>query len=137
MNVNEILFYTIKCLKNFSNFNGRARRKEYWMFALAYSAVAIVLAILSEIASLFNMLSWVLSVLILVPGLAVGVRRLHDIGKSGKMLLLIFVPIIGWAVLVYWACQPGQAEENQYGLNPKDTPDIIPEIIKQEQQQQQ
>jgi uncharacterized membrane protein YhaH (DUF805 family) len=68
--------------------------------------------------------SWIVSLIglaLLVPSIAVGSRRLHDIGKSGWLQLLCFIPVIGWILLIYWFAQPGQAESNQYGAPPADS----------------
>jgi len=119
--MDEILFYYKKCLSNYVNFEGRARRKEFWMFVLANVVVSIVLSMLGGIISswISNILSMIYSFAILLPSIAVGVRRLHDLGKSGWLYLLILIPIVGAIILIYWSAQPGQTGENEYGLDPK------------------
>ena len=62
---------------------------------------------------------YIYSLIWLLPGLAVAVRRLHDIGKSGLNVLWVFLPIIGWIMLLYWFCQDSQPGENKWGINPK------------------
>jgi uncharacterized membrane protein YhaH (DUF805 family) len=62
------------------------------------------------------------NLVMLLPGLAVGARRLHDVDKTAWLLLLWLVPIIGWALLIYWACQPGTAGDNRYGPPPAQAP---------------
>ena len=139
-------------LLNFKkNFDGRARRKEYWMFwtmswvvltafYTIYTVIAIIisgltsmlysllpysiaLVIISILGGINSMIIGGLSLIILVPFIAVTIRRLHDIGKSGWSLLLGLVPIIGSIIVFLWTCQPGQTGANEYGLDPKDTPE--------------
>jgi uncharacterized membrane protein YhaH (DUF805 family) len=115
-------------LKNYTGFSGRARRKEYWMFALFNFIFAVVAMILDNVLGtafegvgygLFYIL-YVLAVLI--PGLAVSVRRLHDVGKSGWMILIGLIPIIGWIWLLVLMVTDSKPGENQYGPNPKEVP---------------
>jgi|TARA_B110000014_G_scaffold257462_1_gene242086 uncharacterized membrane protein YhaH (DUF805 family) len=118
-------WYT-KVLRNYADFNGRARRKEYWMFTLfnmIFSIVAMGLDNVLGIAMIetgYGPIYGLYTLAMLVPSLAVAVRRLHDVDKSGWMLLLVFIPIIGaiWLfVLMVTDSKPGQ---NDYGENPKD-----------------
>lgn len=103
----------IRCLRdNYANFNGRAGRPEFWWFMLACFIVAFVLGLFN-----MNMLALLFNLAVLVPSLAVGARRLHDIGKSGWFQLLVLVPLIGWLVLLYWFVQP-TAGPNEYGEAP-------------------
>lgn len=111
----------VKCIKQYVDFNGRARRKEYWMFFLLNCVFAIVANLLDLIVipdgmDAFNLLY---SLFVLLPGLAVGARRLHDIGKSGYWLLIGFVPIVGVILLLVWACKEGEKNTNSYGSDPK------------------
>ena len=93
---------------NYANFSGRARRSEYWYFAL-----------FSFIISLIPIVNLIVGLISIIPGIAVSVRRLHDIGKSGWWLLLGFIPIVGFIVLLIWDCTDSQPGENQWGANPK------------------
>ena len=108
----------------FADFKGRSQRKEYWMFLLFNFVVAVILAAVfgdgGDDATPLPFVAY--QVLILVPSLAVSVRRLHDIGKSGWWLLLNIVPLIGPLVLLYFAAQDSQPASNQYGPNPKAVP---------------
>ncbi|MEQ1599193.1 MAG: DUF805 domain-containing protein [Methylotenera sp.] len=97
------------CFAKFADFNGRAKRPEFWWFALFCFVGALVL----EIASSY--ISWAFSLATLVPSLAVGARRLHDVNKSGWMQLLWIIPILGWIYLIYVLSQPGDAGDNKYG----------------------
>ncbi|MBQ7502631.1 DUF805 domain-containing protein [bacterium] len=112
-------------MENYFNFDGRARRSEYWYFCLlnflvnfAYNMitrlidsklVAVVLAVIVIIYSLGT----------LIPGLAVAVRRLHDINKSGWWMLIGLIPLIGWVILLIWYCRDSELGSNEYGENPK------------------
>lgn len=95
------------CFKKYATFDGRATRSEYWWFFLFTFLVSAALGVVSEI------LSGVFSLGVLLPSLAVGVRRLHDIDKSGWFLLLWFIPVIGWIILIVWAIQEGK-EPNRF-----------------------
>ncbi|WP_298932933.1 DUF805 domain-containing protein [uncultured Ramlibacter sp.] len=102
------------CLSKYADFNGRAARPEFWWFILAQVVVSLVLSMVAPV------LGWLFSLAMIVPTVAAGSRRLHDIGKSGWLQLVGFIPLIGWILLVYWAAQPGEARSNQYGLTPQD-----------------
>jgi uncharacterized membrane protein YhaH (DUF805 family) len=109
-------------LKKYTQFEGRARRTEYWMFFLFNFIISIVLSLLERVLGLTMVLSAIYSLAVLLPALAVSVRRLHDTNRSGWLLLLAFIPIIGFIVLLVFALQEGQAGPNQYGPNPKAAP---------------
>jgi uncharacterized membrane protein YhaH (DUF805 family) len=113
----ELEWY-LKVLRNYAGFQGRARRKEYWMFVLINVIVSVVLSILEAIANLSNVLTGLYSLAVLLPSLAVGVRRLHDTGRSGWWLLISLIPLIGAIILLVFMCQESQENENQYGPNP-------------------
>lgn len=111
---------------NYANFNGRARRSEYWGFVLfnilVSMGIGFVLGALSILLDMPNLggLLYIYTLASFLPALAVGVRRLHDIGKSGWYYLVGLIPLLGTIVLIYWFCQEGQAFENEYGPNPKE-----------------
>ena len=104
------------CLNKYADFSGRAARPEFWWFWLAQVLVSIALSMVSQT------LSGLFSLGMLLPSLAVGSRRLHDLGKSGWLQLLGLIPIVGWIILIYWATQPGEPGANQYGEPPADAP---------------
>ncbi|MEV8097586.1 DUF805 domain-containing protein [Kitasatospora sp. NPDC085879] len=108
-------------LKNYAGFGGRARRKEYWMFALVNIAIYVVLAIVGNLLDT-ALLTGLYGLAVLVPSLAVGVRRLHDTGRSGWWLLIGLIPLIGGIVLIVFAATEGQPEVNAYGPSPKAIP---------------
>ena len=102
------------CLTKYADFNGRAARPEFWWFILAQVVVSLILnMVIPVLGMIFNLA-------VLVPTLAAGARRLHDIGKSGWLQLIGFIPLIGWVLLIYWAAQPGEAGDNKYGEAPED-----------------
>ena len=108
-------------LNHYADFNGRARRSEYWYFTLVNACIGVVLALLQQITgwNLFGVLSGLVNLALLVPGLALCWRRLHDIGKPGTWYLICLIPLVGVILLVVWFCQDSQPGDNQFGPNPK------------------
>jgi uncharacterized membrane protein YhaH (DUF805 family) len=127
--------------QHYFDFNGRARRADFWWYVLAVLVITIVLAIIDRLIGT-NILTALLSLALLLPNLGIGVRRLHDIGKSGWWIVLPLAPwllmlisflmfqwtlamILGvvtlacWVLLIYWYAQPGTAGQNPYGPDPK------------------
>lgn len=102
------------CFQKYADFNGRAKRPEYWWFALFCFIVSMALGIIGDTISL------AFSLVTLLPSFAVGSRRLHDINKSGWFQLLLLIPILGWLVLIYFLAQAGSTETNQYGDAPAE-----------------
>ena len=98
------------CLRKYVDFEGRAARSEFWWFALFQLIVMIVASMLGRTVYTVVVLAVVL------PSLAVGARRLHDVGKSGWFLLLHLLPFIGFLVLLFFWVQPSQSEGNTYGV---------------------
>lgn len=108
----------LKVLKQYADFGGRARRKEYWMFALFNIIIAFTLGFIEGIAGINSasnqsMLASIYQLAIIIPSIAVGVRRMHDVGKSGWFLL---IPIYNFVLAV----SPGTVGSNQYGADPKE-----------------
>jgi len=109
--------YFIDALKKYADFEGRATRKEYWMFILFYLILYVVLIVIdSSMESL--LLSTIFSLGLLVPSISVAARRLHDTGRSGWWQLISLIPIIGTIVVIIFLVQDSH-EENKYGPNPK------------------
>jgi uncharacterized membrane protein YhaH (DUF805 family) len=106
-------------LKKYAVFTGRARRKEYWMFVLFSVIVTVVLSIVEGIVGLQGVLSGLYGLAVLIPSIAVGVRRLHDTGRSGWWILIGLVPLVGIIVLIVFFVADSQPGANQYGPNPK------------------
>jgi len=96
-------------------FEGRAGQGEYWWFTLANLVVFVVLAVLSSISAIFSILYLIFALAIIVPGLAVAVRRLHDTDKSGWMLLISLIPIVGFIIVLVFLAMAGDSGENRYG----------------------
>ena len=116
--------YYISALKNYVGFHGRSRRKEYWMFVLFNCIFSIVASILDSVLGLhinqsIGVISMIYSLAVLLPGLAISVRRMHDIGKTGWAILISLIPIVGAIIFIVWACKPGDVGDNQYGPDPK------------------
>jgi len=109
--------YYILALKKYAEFTGRARRKEYWMFFLFNAIFSVVIGIVAGVIGL-DALAGLYSLALFVPSVAIAARRLHDIGRSGWWQLIIFVPIIGLLVMIYFLVQDSQ-DDNEYGKNPK------------------
>jgi uncharacterized membrane protein YhaH (DUF805 family) len=104
--------------KNYVNFNGRARRSEYWYWFLFQILAQIVLSIVDAITGI-GFLTIVFALATIVPGIAVSVRRMHDIDKSGWYLLIGLIPIVGAIILIIWFVKEGTPGQNQYGPSPK------------------
>jgi uncharacterized membrane protein YhaH (DUF805 family) len=102
----------------YATFTGRACRSEYWYFTLFNAIVIFVVDMIDHFLLDTGLLAGIWSLVTLIPVLAVGVRRLHDIDRSGWWYLLVFVPIIGWVVLLIWACTRGTLGPNRFGSDP-------------------
>ena len=124
--------YFLDNIKNrYANFNGRARRSEYWyfiMYCFLFSIIAKVIdaVIVNPLLGMRADEVWdggfiqvIAALIFLIPTIALGIRRLHDIGKKGWWILIWIVPIIGFFVLLYFYTKDSQAGKNIYGLNPK------------------
>ncbi len=115
----------VKCLQNYVTFSGRARRKEYWMFVLFNIVFGIVLQLVDGVlASVVGIAGLYLlySLAVLLPGISVTVRRLHDIDKSGWWVWIALVPVVGVIVLIVFACLEGTKGPNRFGPDPKAQP---------------
>jgi uncharacterized membrane protein YhaH (DUF805 family) len=107
-------------LKKYAVFNGRARRKEYWMFFLFNLIIGFILGFVEGLVHKgFGILGAVYSLLVFLPGLGVAIRRLHDTGRSGWWLLLGLIPLLGMIVLLIFMLIGSDPAENNYGPNPK------------------
>jgi uncharacterized membrane protein YhaH (DUF805 family) len=100
-------------LQNYANFEGRACRSEYWYWVLAIFIVHVVLQGIG-----LHFIDWIFALATLVPSFAVGVRRLHDIDKTGWLVLIVFIPFVGWIIMIVWAATKGTDGPNQYGADP-------------------
>ena len=128
----------LKVLKQYADFSGRARRKEYWMYTLFNIFAFVAAAILDNVLGLtfdvqgqsvgYGYVYILYALAVFIPGLAVSVRRLHDVGKSGWFLLIGLIPLIGSIWLIVLFCTDGKSESNKWGTNPKTEGDEINEI---------
>ena len=113
-------------LKNYATFSGRARRKEYWMFFLFNVLISLGLGVLDVVAGTYSVeyetgfFSALYSLLVLIPSIAVSVRRLHDTNRSGWWVVISLIPIIGVLVLFVFTCLDSQPGTNRFGVNPKE-----------------
>ncbi|HKO20870.1 MAG TPA: DUF805 domain-containing protein [Acidobacteriaceae bacterium] len=106
-------------LQKFADFGGRSSRREYWMFVLVNFLISLAIAIAAKVVGIFAILRLLYSLAVLIPGIAVGVRRMHDTGKSGWLLLVSFT-IIGIPLVIWWLATAGDPGDNQYGPAPVD-----------------
>lgn len=115
----------IAALKKYAVFGGRSRRKEYWYFVLFSSIVTLTLVMIDTITGTFDsavglgLLSGIFSLAILISSIAVSIRRLHDIDRTGWWILLSFIPFFGTIVLLVFAALDGTPGNNRSGPNPK------------------
>ena len=110
------------CLtEKYCDFNGRARRSEYWWFCLCNFVLSYVVNLIGGLISptVGMVLTCIVTLGLLLPGLGVCVRRLHDIGKSGWLVLLALIPLLGAIILIVWYCKDSDRGSNAYGPSPK------------------
>ena len=108
-----------RCLTLYATFAGRARRSEFWFFWLFNLLANGVAAILDAAIFSGSPLNAIVTLLLLAPNLAVAVRRLHDVGRSGWWLLIAFVPLVGIVVLLLWYVSRGEEGANRFGADPR------------------
>ena len=115
----------VDALKKYAVFSGRARRKEYWFFVLFNVMISIVLALIDGMTGTFDpeagigLLGMIYGLAVIIPSIAVLVRRLHDTDRSGWWILIAFIPLIGTIVLIVFMALDGNPDDNDYGENPK------------------
>jgi uncharacterized membrane protein YhaH (DUF805 family) len=116
------MHYYVRVLRLYADFSGRARRKEYWMFVLINLIVTFALDRIDTQTGLYHsytglgILGTIYTLAVIIPGLAVSVRRMHDVGYSGWTLLVVLIPIIGAVWVFIMLVTEGERKENQYGL---------------------
>lgn len=114
--------------KRYAQFSGRASKREFWGYMLfrmvavvaIFFVAVIMFAINESLGSIFNLLCWLFGIALFIPDLSVGVRRLHDTGKSGWWYLISVIPLIGWIWLIILWCQASVNEDNQWGGLPEN-----------------
>jgi len=115
----------LEVLRKYAVFSGRARRKEYWMFFLFNLIISFLLGVIDGVMGTFSpeaglgLLGGIYSLAVLIPSIAVTIRRLHDTGRTGWWFLLIFIPLIGAIVLLVFMVLDSEEGTNDYGPNPK------------------
>ena len=110
----------VTCFRKYADFNGRARRSEYWWFTLFNYLVSMALGLAALELPFFSIIGGLYSLAIVLPCLAVCWRRLHDIGKSGTCYFLNLIPLVGPILLLVWFCKNSQSGPNRFGPNPKE-----------------
>ena len=119
----NMIDWTKKCMSNYVNFKGRARRKEYWYFYLVQVIIALIIGVITAMlgfdSDTADLISSVIGLIFFLPTMAAGARRLHDIGKSGWWQLLWLVLIIGWIPLIIWLATDTKFEHNKWGAPAK------------------
>jgi uncharacterized membrane protein YhaH (DUF805 family) len=115
----------LEVLKKYAVFDGRAQRAEYWYFFLFSMIISLVFVVIDIATGSFNeksgfgLLSGIYTLAVIIPTIAVGVRRLHDTNRSGWWILIGLIPIIGFIVLIVFFVIDSDQGDNQYGSNPK------------------
>lgn len=110
----------LECWRKYVTFSGRARRREYWMFALFNIFASFAAGAVDFILVLPGTMNGLYSLAVFLPGLAVSVRRLHDTDRSGWWFLINFIPIVGAIVFLLFLCQDSKPGDNRFGANPKE-----------------
>jgi uncharacterized membrane protein YhaH (DUF805 family) len=116
----------VTALKKYAVFSGRSRRSEYWYFSLFYLIFYLGLAVVDGVLGTFDtksgfgLCSAVWAVAMVIPSLAVSIRRLHDTGRSGWWLLIGVIPLLGAIALIVFFAQDGEPGTNRFGSNPKE-----------------
>ncbi|MFZ1962543.1 MAG: DUF805 domain-containing protein [Roseiarcus sp.] len=106
------------CFSKYADFHGRAARPEYWWFALFNALASILASIVDKDVIGYPVLQVIVGLALIIPAVAVGVRRLHDTDRSGWWLLVAVVPLIGGVALLIWFCLRGAAGDNRFGAAP-------------------
>lgn len=115
----EFLQPYLNLFSNYANFNGRTRRRDFWMAFLVNIIIVAILSILTNLLSFLGIIQGIYGLVLLVPFLALWARRLHDTNKSAWFLLLALIPGIGAIILIVFACMDSQPGSNMYGPSPK------------------
>ncbi|MDH4247448.1 MAG: DUF805 domain-containing protein [Deltaproteobacteria bacterium] len=115
----------LRVVKKYAVFSGRSRRKEYWMFCLINTLISVALMVVDDTMGTalpggsLGLTGSIYSLAVLVPMIAVTVRRLHDTNRSGGWILLLFIPVLGTLALFVFMVMDGNAGDNAYGPDPK------------------
>jgi uncharacterized membrane protein YhaH (DUF805 family) len=113
------MHWYLEALRKYADFSGRARRREFWYFYLFHLLAVLALMAIEIAVDLGGFLPMIYAAAVVLPAIAVGVRRLHDTGRSAAWLLVGFIPVVGTIALLIFLVQGGQPHTNDYGPNPK------------------
>ena len=119
----------LEVLRKYAVFSGRSRRKEFWYFTLFNVLINFGLDFVDALVGTFNhefgigLLGGLYALAVLIPGIAVTVRRLHDTGRTGWWFLIVLIPIIGLIILLIFMVLDSTPGSNEYGDNPKEITD--------------
>ena len=113
------MHWYLDVLKKYVDFNGRARRQEYWMYFLFNVIISLVVGFVDGLIGTKPILGGLYILAVILPSICVGIRRLHDTNRSGLWLLVGLIPCIGWIALLVFYIQDSDAGANQFGPNPK------------------
>jgi uncharacterized membrane protein YhaH (DUF805 family) len=102
---------------NYVGFSGRASRSEYWYWVLFVILAEIVTSIIDYVIG-YQVTTTLFGLAVILPGLAVTFRRLHDLDRSAWWFLIVFIPIVGWIILIIWYCARGTVGQNRFGPDP-------------------
>jgi uncharacterized membrane protein YhaH (DUF805 family) len=119
-------------ISKYAQFTGRSRRSEYWYFFLVYILISLAINVLAAVVGdWIAILGSLVGLALLIPNLAVSVRRLHDTGRSGWWLLVGLIPLLGFILLLVWFASDSQPGANEYGPNPKtgEVADITSHLV--------
>jgi uncharacterized membrane protein YhaH (DUF805 family) len=111
-------YWKLAVLQKYGQFDGRSDRAEYWWFALGNLIAVIVLSLLARASVIFVLLYFIFVLATLIPGIAAGIRRLHDTNRSGWWLLISLVPFVGGILLIVYFASAGTPGPNEYGSPP-------------------
>lgn len=114
----------LTAMRRYVDFGGRSSRSEYWLFVLIYLIIYIIAMVIDvwvlgvDPSSGFGILAGIVTLVHIIPSIAVGVRRLHDTDRSGWWILIVFIPLIGWIWLIVLYCIAGTPGPNRFGPQP-------------------
>lgn len=135
LNMNYFQTYFLDIItKKYADFSGRARRSEYWYFQLFnilfLMGVSLLTSLLgNSMAMIGSIIIFVYALGIIIPSIAIVVRRLHDIGKSGWWYFIGIIPLIGTIIILIYLCTDSQSGRNEYGPNPKEESDELTDFL--------
>jgi len=112
--------YFMEAMRRYTDFSGRTRRKDFWMFILFYAIFYVICAVVDGVIGTAPIVTTLFSLAMLIPSISIAARRLHDTGRSGWWQLIALIPLIGAIVLLVFYVLDSHQGENDYGPNPKE-----------------